>query len=418
VADAPATYLADAAELELITRDLAATVDAPTALLVVWNADQRRLETICSRGGPIHEDVPAMPRARSGVLGRVLASGRTVAGRVDARRDRHLGAGEGVTYGAGAAVRSPNGPPGALCVGLRAKPADLKRVLWMVESYARTAALRLHGGTALDSVLAAARHDPLTGCLNYGAISSELEREVARSTRHGRRLSVCLIDLDGFKQVNDHHGHPQGSRILAELGQMLRSDVRIGDSVGRYGGDEFVVLLPDTGEAAASTLAERLRARLCTLTRMASEPLNASIGVAGWEAGMSSGELLVLADDAQRLAKRGGGGMVVGAGGDAHDALDACDARNGHDTSDAVRSRAAHGAGVHDRGSRRSAAGQRRLASDRASGARGRGNPCLPPRSARSSGRTRSAAPGRSGARRVDHSAGRRSVRAHGQRVS
>jgi diguanylate cyclase (GGDEF)-like protein len=253
-----------------------------------------------------------MPRARSGFMGRVLVSGRTVAGRVDARRDRHLGAGEGVTYGAGASVRPPNGPPGALCVGLRAKPADLKRVLWMVESYARTAALRLHGGTALDSVLAAARRDPLTGWLNYAAISSELEREVARSARYGRRLSVCFIDLDGFTQ---DQGHPQGSRILAELGRILRSDLRIGDSVGRYGGDQFVVLLPDTGEAAAGALAERLRARLCTLTRMASEPLRASIGVAGWEAGMSSAELLVLADDAQRVAKRGGAGMVVGAGG-------------------------------------------------------------------------------------------------------
>src|SRR5581483_4494258 len=135
-----------------------------------------------------------------------------------------------------------HGPRGALCVGLQAKPHDLRAAMWMVESYARMAALCLRGGTALDGLLAAARHDALTGCLNYAAIRSELEREVARSARHERTLSVAFIDLDGFKQVNDHHGHPQGSRVLAKIATILRSDVRIGDSVGRYGGDEFVVL--------------------------------------------------------------------------------------------------------------------------------------------------------------------------------
>src|SRR5581483_2883037 len=105
------------------------------------------------------------------------------------------------------------------------------------------------------------------------------------SARHERTLSVAFIDLDGFKQVNDHHGHPQGSRLLAKIATILRSDVRIGDSVGRYGGDEFIVLLPDTDAAAAHQLADRLRTRLCAMTiDRGSERLNASIGVAAWEA--------------------------------------------------------------------------------------------------------------------------------------
>jgi|GEM_PF-715064 len=307
---------AEHSELVLITRDLAAKMDALTALLVIWSVKEKRLRALCACGGPHWGDLPWLPARRSGFAGRVFVSGRTLAGRIVGDRDPYLIAEgrPGVTYAVGAAVSPPHGPRGAMCVGLQGKPNDSRAARWTVESYARIAALCLRGSTALTGLLAAAHHDTLTGCLNYAAIHSELEREVARSARYARTLSVCFIDMDGFKQVNDHHGHPQGSRLLAEIATSLRSDVRIGDSVGRYGGDEFIVLLPDTDEAAAHPLAERLRKRLCTVSvERGYERLNASIGVAAWEAGMTADELLAAADRAQGTAKRLGGGLVVGA---------------------------------------------------------------------------------------------------------
>ena len=178
------------------------------------------------------------------------------------------------------------------------------------------ASMCLHDAGTLDGLLAAARLDALTGCLNYAATHAELEREIRRCARHRRAMTCCFIDLDRFKLVNDRHGHPQGSRVLAEVAAALRAGVRVGDSVGRYGGDEFVVLLPDTDRDAAHTLTERLRATICTTTVAGGhEPLDASIGLAQWRAGMTAEDLLAVADDALRTAKREGGGRVV-VGGD------------------------------------------------------------------------------------------------------
>ena len=182
--------------------------------------------------------------------------------------------------------------------------------------YARLASLCLNDRGALDGLLAAARLDPLTGCLNYAAIRGELEREIDRCARHGRGLSCCFIDLDRFKQINDAHGHPEGNRVLADIAAVLRAGIRSGDSVGRYGGDVFIVLLPDTNRAAARALAARLRARIggCTLNH-GHEPVDASVGVAQWRIGTTADELIVAADEALRAAKRAGGGTVVTAGG-------------------------------------------------------------------------------------------------------
>jgi diguanylate cyclase (GGDEF)-like protein len=183
-----------------------------------------------------------------------------------------------------------------------------------VESYARIAALWLHDETALDDLLAGARHDALTGCLSYGATRSELDREIGRSSRNGRSLACCFIDLDGFKQVNDRLGHLRGSQVLAEMGSILRSELRIGDSVGRYGGDEFLVVLPDTDGEAARAFAERLRRRICAMTKLRThETIDASIGVAQWRAGATADDLLAAADGALLFAKRSGGGSVMGA---------------------------------------------------------------------------------------------------------
>src|SRR6202166_338470 len=89
-----------------------------------------------------------------------------------------------------------------------------------------------------------AMHDALTGVWNRGAILETLEREVTRSRREGISLGVLILDLDHFKSVNDNYGHPTGDAVLKEITKRMQTDVRPYDAVGRYGGEEFLVLLP------------------------------------------------------------------------------------------------------------------------------------------------------------------------------
>ena len=102
-------------------------------------------------------------------------------------------------------------------------------------------------GTAIalrDARLAAAI-DPLTGCLNHGAMRERLAEEIARARRQGTPLAVTILDLDDFKRVNDTYGHPTGDALLRHVAEALRAEYRSFDQVARYGGDEFVVILPN-----------------------------------------------------------------------------------------------------------------------------------------------------------------------------
>ena len=91
---------------------------------------------------------------------------------------------------------------------------------------------------------------------------SKLTDEVARSTRYGSNLSIMLFDLDNFKDVNDTYGHLAGDSILKELGRILKGSLRSLDSVGRYGGEEFLVILPETDGDSAKLIGERLRRKV------------------------------------------------------------------------------------------------------------------------------------------------------------
>ena len=111
----------------------------------------------------------------------------------------------------------------------------------------------------LEGLLASAQRDGLTHCLNYTAIRHELDREIHRAERHQLSLSCCFLDLDDFKLVNERHGHLYGSHLLAEVATAIGSAIRSEDTLGRYGGDEFVAIFPETDDAAATGLAERVR---------------------------------------------------------------------------------------------------------------------------------------------------------------
>ncbi len=148
-----------------------------------------------------------------------------------------------------------------------------------------------------------------------------MQRSVTRSAARSAALSAtacrCHAALStwiasSFKDVNERYGHLHGSRVLANFAAVLRAEVRGEDTLGRYGGDEFVLLLPDTNEAAAAELAERVRSTITTtMINLPHDPINASIGVAQWQPGCSVDDTLEAADQALRAAKEAGGGSVI-----------------------------------------------------------------------------------------------------------
>jgi two-component system, cell cycle response regulator len=157
--------------------------------------------------------------------------------------------------------------------------------------------------------------DGLTNVSNRKHLDTLLDEEVQRAMRHKRELSVLLLDIDHFKSINDGHGHLTGDRVLAGLALMLRQRLRSGDRVGRYGGEEFCAVLPETGLASALAIAENLRSLIATTPfPVESKRLSVtvSIGVAVMVPGMQRTDLYRAADQLLYQAKHEGRNRVLG----------------------------------------------------------------------------------------------------------
>jgi diguanylate cyclase (GGDEF)-like protein len=152
--------------------------------------------------------------------------------------------------------------------------------------------------------------DGLTGLSNYRAFQRQLAREVERAVRFHRPLGLLLLDIDHFKNVNDSHGHQVGDAVLVELSQRVQAEVRDVDSVARYGGEELVIILPETDSDGAGLLAERICESVRRLPFDAGTttlPVTVSIGVAALPAhGSTPADLLRAADEAMYAAKGAG----------------------------------------------------------------------------------------------------------------
>jgi two-component system, cell cycle response regulator len=163
---------------------------------------------------------------------------------------------------------------------------------------------------ALDTLREQATHDAMTCLWNHSAILDILQREIARAERESGRLAVMLADLDYFKRINDTHGHMIGDAVLREAAQRMSASVRPFDHVGRYGGEEFMIVLPGCNEPNACRVAERLRQHVRgkpLTTDSMSIPVTISVGLVAWEGGRTdAGSLVHAADVALYRAKRGG----------------------------------------------------------------------------------------------------------------
>ena len=158
--------------------------------------------------------------------------------------------------------------------------------------------------------------DSLTGCINRRVLIERLTSELERARRYNLVLSVLLMDLDRFKEVNDTFGHLIGDSVLSQLGELLRREVRSADSVARYGGEEFVIVMPETSIEGAIVFADRLRERVAShnFGAAGAEPLwiTISVGVASYpdERVTSAESFIALADQALYQAKRDGRNLV------------------------------------------------------------------------------------------------------------
>ena len=160
-----------------------------------------------------------------------------------------------------------------------------------------------------EALWALARRDELTGVGNYRGLHERLAEEIARHERHSREFALVLLDLNGFKQINEVYGHLDGDRLLAEIGQALREEVRGEDSVFRQGGDEFAVIVPEADAAQAGEVGARLRDRVAKrgLGTDKTRPVTATTGFAMYPAdGTTAEDLLGFADMDLFAAKRDG----------------------------------------------------------------------------------------------------------------
>jgi diguanylate cyclase (GGDEF)-like protein len=169
---------------------------------------------------------------------------------------------------------------------------------------------------AREEALRRATVDPLTGLRTRAFLFTALEREINRSQRTGRRFCLLMMDLDDLKMINDRHGHHHGDRILRAVGEVIRDGIRRIDTGARYGGDEFVVLLPETDPTGGWVLAEKIRRGVAELSMDAGGHAlrgSLSIGlVTHPDDGRTADELMIRADEAMYRSKQAGRDRVSG----------------------------------------------------------------------------------------------------------
>jgi len=178
----------------------------------------------------------------------------------------------------------------------------------------RTAVLQ----EAYDNLKLQAIYDPLTSLLNRGAVLSIFKKELSRMKRTDKPLSIIMADIDKFKSVNDMFGHPAGDAVLKETAERMQNCLRPYDSVGRYGGEEFIVIIPGCDKIGAKTVAERIRISICHKKFKGPEneiAVTMSLGITTTEANknISTNDLIAEADKALYRAKSAGRNMVKAA---------------------------------------------------------------------------------------------------------
>lgn len=194
--------------------------------------------------------------------------------------------------------------------GKRFSKRDLERVELSISNLMPA----LRNALQYLNAMQTATRDPLTSVGNRIALEITAEREIAMARRTNQPTALLVLDIDHFKRINDRYGHSAGDRVLVETARQLRKNCRESDSVFRFGGEEFVVLLSQTEEGGAFAIAERIRSAIATMNTQYEQTgihVTASIGIACWNRGEGLHAWFDRADRALYLAKQAGRNRVV-----------------------------------------------------------------------------------------------------------
>jgi diguanylate cyclase (GGDEF)-like protein len=203
---------------------------------------------------------------------------------------------------------------GALNIESRNDSAFFPQDVLILNTLADLLATALHNAFVFQKLQQQSITDGLTGIKTRRFFWEALSAEWKRASRSGRPFSVVLIDLDKFKEVNDTLGHFEGDLVLARVGRLLEQKSRQSNVVARYGGDEFIILMPETGPEQAQVLAERLRQWIATDAMLSEHHITGSFGVASFPMhGFSIEDIIRVADAGMYVSKRSGGNRVSAA---------------------------------------------------------------------------------------------------------
>ena len=259
-----------------------------------------------------------------GLTGRVLALGKTIyipdVDQEDSQAGQHLGGHEHTRSILALPLRSGDRLIGMLSTQSYQPNAYSSEDQYLLEMLAATAAIAIENSRLLKEIQWLAITDPLTGLYNRRGLFQLAEREVERYRRFGRPFCVYMIDIDHFKQINDTHGHAAGDQVLLGLANRLKQRIRDIDIIGRYGGEEILVVLPETQLAQGLLAAERARNHIQQIpihTDRGEIPVTISVGVAEIDGQISDLAALVdRADSAMYAAKQAGRNRVMAYRGD------------------------------------------------------------------------------------------------------
>ncbi|MHB1134731.1 MAG: GGDEF domain-containing protein [Chloroflexota bacterium] len=203
---------------------------------------------------------------------------------------------------------------GALCLAGSQEKSCSAMAADLTQAIGAELGVALENARRFESVKDLAEHDPLTGVLNRRAFFEQMQRELRHVERHADPLSLIILDLDGFKTINDTFGHSIGDRALRRVARLLVACARGSDTVARFGGDEFVILAPDTTAAGAVALAERIKRLVGHEDEEEEElcpPLRLSFGVATYPSDARDVQMLVERADANLYRSKQAGGHTV-----------------------------------------------------------------------------------------------------------
>ena len=303
---------------EAMIARLADWIPAP-GWLVAAADDTEQMRTITTRGL-----TPALePGAQA--VGQLVLRGGEILGFADVSLDKRLPKSDG--YAASAAIGLPLECRGRIVGSIVAvdrvpsarEPKFAAASIAAFRTVLEPAAIALDNALRMQRAEALSVTDDLTQLYNSRFLAQVLRRETKRASRSGRPLSLLFIDLDGFKAVNDTHGHLAGSSALIEAAAIIRISARETDMVARFGGDEFALVLPDTGSEGAVAVGERIRDKVAAHRflekRRLDIKLTVSVGVATLpDVAASAEQLIHAADSAMYWVKEHGKNGIFVAG--------------------------------------------------------------------------------------------------------